>query len=475
LAGGAIRDRLLGQETADFDFAVDGKARDLARRLADGLGAHYYDLDASRDAGRLILVDPEGRRWTVDFARLRGPDITADLRGRDFTINAMAVGLDEPDRLLDPTGGLKDLKDKILRACSPTALEQDPVRALRAVRLATELNLRIDPQTQTQVVAVASRLPEASQERVRDEFLRLLGQRHPGRALRVLDHMGLLTPICPELESLKGMAQPRPDASTPWEHTLAVVDRLGQLLNVLRPEHDPEAAADLTLAEAAMRLGRFRKALNDHLQEALSLGRTVRQLLFFAALFHDAGKPALQTADVHEETRSVACAALGADLAAARARALRLSRAEVERITAVVTHHVRLESLERGRPITNRAVYRFFRRAPEAGVDAVLLALADFLGRSAPPPPQEAWRIRVDVARTLLEAYYEAREEKVQPQPVVRGDELAQALGLEQGPLIGELLEAIREAQAAGEVQTRDQALQLARRLRRSRDPRRAG
>jgi tRNA nucleotidyltransferase/poly(A) polymerase len=116
LVGGGVRDLLMNQSTADYDFVIDGEVVNFARQLADRMGGNYYDLDKVRGIGRVILEETGGIRRTLDFARMRGPDIEADLKARDFTINALAVNLENPERLLDPTGGVKDLNAKVLRA-----------------------------------------------------------------------------------------------------------------------------------------------------------------------------------------------------------------------------------------------------------------------------------------------------------------------------------------------------------------------
>jgi len=465
LVGGAVRDAFLERQTLDLDFVVDGDALGLARRTANGLGGFYYPLDLIRGTGRVILPEAGGWHRTLDFSRLRGSDITTDLMARDFSVNAMAVALDAPDILIDPTGGLRDLKDKSLRACSPQAVSDDPVRALRAVRLAAELDLRIEPGTRHQVAGAAGLLESLSPERVRDEILRLLDHPRPARPLRALDALGLLERVFPEVSGLKGLEQPVPHALDAWDHTLAVVDRLGDLLLVLGHEHDSEAAADLILGEAAFRLGRFRRALSARLDASLSQGRRVRQLLFFSALYHDAGKAATVAREAGR-IRFIGHEAISADLAQSRAMALRLSRDEMDCIRRTVLHHLRPAQLEQSAPVSPRAIYRFFRDTGDAGVDVVLLSLADFLGTHAPPAPQLAWKARLEIARTLLESRLEGPRERLAPTPVIRGDRLAEALGVKTGPEIGWLLEMIREAQAAGEVHTAEDALALAKRLR---------
>ena len=465
LVGGGVRDLLLGRFTVDLDFAVDGDALRVARHLADRLGGYYYILDKQRGTGRVILEEESGQRRILDFACLRGPDINSDLWARDFTINAFAINLRDPAQWLDPTGGSNDLKRKLLRACSPNAVADDPIRALRAVRLTTELDLRMEPKTLLQIQQAGPGLGRVSPERVRDEVLRILDVHRPGRALRLMADLKLLFVVFPELADLEGLEQPPPHAYDALDQTLVVVDRLGDLLAVLEMGHEPETETDLMLTHVVQRLGRFAEHVNNHLNQILSYGHRMRQLLYFASLYHDAGKSAVRVVDSNDQSTFQDCADVGAELIEARATALRMSNSEVRRLGKIVRHHVRPMALERSPTVTPRAIYRFYRQAGESGVEAILLSLADLLGTHAPLVPQDAWESRVEVAGTLLEAFFEAREERIDPPPLLRGDELIQTTGLASGPKIGQLLEIIQEAQVAGEVTSLEEALDLARRV----------
>lgn len=462
LVGGAVRDAILGRPVVDLDFAVDGDARRVARLAADRLGGAYYELDDERDTGR-VLLPPVGGSRTLDFARLRGGGLEADLRGRDFTINALAVALDAPERVIDPTGGLQDLRDRVLRLAGPTAIEDDPLRALRAVRLAASLELRIDPATLSHVRLARDHLAAVSAERTRDEWMRMLQAPRPGRLLRLLDHLGLLAAVLPELEPLRGLAQPAPHAFHGLDHTLSVIDRLGDLLWALEPMPTEDKVADLTLGEASLRLGRFREAVDGYLREEVSSGHSRRQLLFMAATLHDVGKPDTGNLTQDGRLRFLGHEEHGAGLAAACARRLRLSADEAEFVALVVRHHMRPETLQAATAVTPRAAYRFFRDCGPAAIGIVLLSLADLLGKYASPPPQAEWAGRVGVARSLLEAAFEQQHRIVNPPRLLDGDEVMRALGLAPGPAVGELLERLREAQAESAVSTKEEALALLR------------
>jgi len=475
LVGGAVRDSLLERPTSDFDFVVDGNALALARTVANSLRADYYTLDSERGIGRVILPAPDGDQ-TLDFSRLRTPDIATDLRSRDYTVNAMGVNLGDPGELLDPTRGLQDLNDKLLRACSPTAIADDPIRAMRGIRLSTDLGLRIDPDTLKQVTQAPALMASVSPERLRDELFVILRQPRPAAPLRVLDHAGLVGAILPETLPLKGLVLAGSGQPDGWAHALATVQHLAELLVALASQPDEEAAAEVTLGLAILRLGRFRPGLAEHFRQELTPGRSVRELLLLAALYHDVGRTGTPATEDRATAEPFDPLQEAARLVAERGRALRLSTVEVERLRLAVLMRERPGDVDRvGGGVSNRAAYRFFRDAGDAGLDAVLLSLADLLAGHLPPIPTSIWQSRLEIASQLLEARLEWPSERLFPQPLLRGDRLAKALGISPGPDVGMLLEEVREAQAAGEVQDADGALDYARRLWAERKPPDAG
>ena len=467
LVGGAVRDAILGRASHDLDFAVPTDGIKLARRVANKLKGAFYPLDGERDTGRVILIHEDETRTIMDFATYRGTDIEADLRDRDFTINAIAYDLNTQS-IFDPLNGSNDVLTSLIRVCSSESLTNDPVRVLRAIRLAAGLGFHIEVETRQKMKQAAGQLRSVSPERLRDELFRILEGPQPGTAVRALEMLGVLPHILPELPALKGVEQPTPHVYDVWTHTLAVMNQLEDILAALAPGYNPETTGDLLTGLLVLRLGRYREQFAAHFANPLNTDRSVRALLFFAALYHDVAKPACKITGDDGRIRFWGHDEQGAEMAAARANALHLSNDEIQRLQLIIRHHMRVHfhsnrMADEHKTPSRKAIYRFFRDTGEAGVDLVLLALADTRATHAHTLTQETWVAALDVCRIFLENYWEKPAETVAPPRLLDGHEVMTEFDLKPGPRVGELLEAIREAQATGKVDTREEALAFAR------------
>ena len=467
LVGGAVRDAILGRASHDLDFAVPTDGIKLARRVANKLKGAFYPLDGERDTGRVILIHEDETRTIMDFATYRGTDIEADLRDRDFTINAIAYDLNTQS-IFDPLNGSNDVLTRLIRVCSSESLTNDPVRVLRAIRLAAGLGFHIEVETRQKMKQAAGQLRSVSPERLRDELFRILEGPQPGTAVRALEMLGVLPHILPELPALKGVEQPTPHVYDVWSHTLAVMNQLEDILAALAPGYNPETTGDLLTGLLVLRLGRYREQFAAHFANPLNSDRSVRALLFFAALYHDVAKPVCKTTGDDGRIRFWGHDEQGAEMAHARANALHLSNDEIQRLQLIIRHHMRVHfhsnrMADEHKTPSRKAIYRFFRDTGEAGVDLVLLALADTRATHAHTLTQETWVAALDVCRIFLENYWEKPAETVAPPRLLDGHEMMTEFDLKPGPHVGELLEAIREAQATGKVDTREEALAFAR------------
>ena len=466
LVGGAVRDAMLGTEIHDLDFVLQRDAIKISRRVARHLKADFYPLDDERDTGRILAVDEDGTRLQMDFAAFRGRDLESDLAGRDFTLNAIAYDLRD-NAIHDPLGGAQDLQEKRLCACSQTSFSDDPVRILRGIRLAANFGFSIESETREAMKKAANLSGEISPERLRDELFRLLDGAQPATCLRALDMLGVLSYILPELSALRGFDQPAPHVHKVWEHTLATMVHLEALLASLAIGGGPEFEAELPDRLMVQVIGSYRTKICEILASILTGDRSHRSLLFLAALYHDVAKPQVITNDEQGQMHFWNHDQVGAQVTAVRARALMMSNEETAWLQMIISNHLRIlfhtqRLVREGKPPSRRAIYRFFRDTGLAGMELCLLALADLRATYEQTLPQETWAAALEVVRLMLENWFEKPGETIDPPSLVNGDDLMKALNLEPGKKIGELLEAIREAQATGDVSTRAQALKLA-------------
>lgn len=442
IVGGAVRDRLLGRATTDLDLSLPDDPKDAARALAKATGGAAFRLSGEFGAWR--VVGPE-HAWHVDLVRMRG-SVEADLAARDFTVNAMAEPLGGGE-LLDPHGGRADLDARRLRMVGPAALDDDPLRALRAVRIALDLDLTIEPETAAAIGRAAPGLARVAAERVFGELKQVIASPSVRVGLELMDAHGITAEVLPELLALRGVEQNEYHHLDVHDHTLEVLDQVAAI------ERDPLAAGFGEHADAVGAL------LREPLADELTRGGAMR----FAALLHDAAKPWTQIRRDDGRLGFPGHDRAGADVARTVLRRLRASEKLVEHVAALCLHHLRLGFLVHQRPLDRRAVWRYLEATDPYTPEVTVFTVADRLatrGRNA----DDAIAAHVELARELLGPALARRAEGRRP-PLVRGDELARELGMRPGPELGALLRQLEEDRYAGAIATREDAIARAREL----------
>lgn len=462
LVGGFVRDVLLHRRTADIDIAVASDALEVARVVSGALGGRFVTLDEENGVARIVLAGggkfADENQWQIDFSTYRG-SIEEDLARRDFTVNAMAVGLNQITttnravRLVDPFGGREDVTSGVIRSISEAAFESDAVRLLRAVRLAAELDFSIDSVTAAQIQHHANLITGVAGERIREELLRLLAVHGSGRFLVYLDNLGLLTALIPELAAARGVEQPREHFWDIFRHSLKTV-----------------LAVDFLLREGSWEYGDnglqatvpWSSDITAHFGLEVSNGSTGRSLLKLAALLHDIAKPQTRSIDENGRMRFLGHAREGASVAAGVLERLRFSNREIKFVEAIVLHHLRPMQMSHGDLPTRRAVYRYFRDTGDAAIEILFLSMADHLATRGPHLEMTGWQEHVNIVEYVL-AQRTEQESQPQPAKLIDGHDLINVFGMSPGIRLGRLLEAVREARATGEVTTRQEALDFVR------------
>ena len=449
LVGGAVRDELLGRPTADYDIVVAGDPERAARAVARSAGrAACFPLSAEFGSWRVVARDGS---WQVDVEPLRAETLEGDLALRDFTVNAIARPLGGGEAV-DPLGGAADLRAGLLRVAGPSSYEHDPLRVLRLVRVAVELGLRPDAEALAGARAAAAGLAGVSGERVFAELRRTLATPRARAGIELAAEVGALEVVLPELDALRGVEQSAYHHADVYEHTLEVLDRCVELT----------APGGPACAEADPALAAERDEVTDLLAEPLADESTRGEALRWGALLHDAAKP--QTREVRPDGRVTFMGhdRAGADLARNVLTRLRASERMRSHVAGLVRHHLRLGFLvHEPQPLPRRTVYAYLRTCAPVEADVTVLSVGDRLatrGRSS----ERAIAAHLELARAMLADALRWRAGGP-PAPLLRGDELAGALGIEPGPGLGELLDELAAARYAGEIQTPEQALAHAR------------
>ena len=479
LVGGALRDAALKKSFKDIDLAVPRGPRFKANafKLARKLNAACFPLDAENLVYR--LKTRKAPFLQLDIAPYQGANLAEDLRRRDFTVNAMALPLEralrfaidkksgalrlplvDRKKIIDPLGGLKSASEKELKAASPGAFREDPLRALRAFRLAACLGFKINPATLKDLKRCARLINKSAPERVHDELLLLLENARSHYWLGLMHKAGLLCAIFPDLAAQESCATVYYGHGGVLKHTLRVVERMDYLFATLPaniPEH--KKIAEFFRKPAVMKLAALLHDIAKPPKAAVFKGR----LRFFG----------------HEEHGALMCERLMTDL--------RFSREDIRLVSHIVERHLRPGNLASNAIISDRAIFRFFRMMGEYTAPLLMLSWADHASyisqpalikvrdriKESPLPilkgglPHNGLKktLRFLQVLNLLFKVYVKKNIKLRTARLIDGHDVIQALKIKEGPLVGEILEKTRLLQFEGKIKNRSQALRALKKM----------
>jgi len=442
IVGGIIRDILIRRrkENLDIDLALERSAIRLAREFAAQIKGGYVVLDREHGAAR-VVKKYRGINYTVDFTDFRGRTLEEDLKHRDFTINALAMDLLKLDKLIDPCKGLNDIKRRVIKVLGKETFREDPLRILRAFSLSCVLGFKIDKNTEELAGLNKKRLGTVSGERIRDEVFKILHQDNFYKYLLILDEMGILSVIFPEVDIMRGVAQGPYHHLDVWMHTL---ETCRQLENIIKE-------------------AKKKQQLRMYLDEVISSDRKRAALIKIGALLHDIGKPQSMRRKAgkilfHGHER------IGRDITRSIALRLKVSNDEREALEKMVFWHLRPGYLADIEEPTPRAVFRFFRDTQKEGVSVLLLSLADQRSTKGPLTSRAGRASHEKIVAGLLKEYFHSLKQKKMPR-LITGNDLIKKLKLIPSPIFSKILREVEEMQAAGEIKTKTEALEVARRM----------
>ena len=444
LVGGVVRDALLGRPLLDVDLATGGDPERAARAIASATSGTAFPLgdrlDGERGLWRVAATADDGAEMQYDVCALRGGSIETDVHARDFAANALALPL-VGGELFDAHGGASDIEAGRLRMVSTDVLDDDPLRLLRAARIAHLLDWTVDADTVAAIRDRAARAVEPAGERTFHELSLLLLHPEARRGWRLLEQLGLDAVLLPELDACRGMRQSRFHHLDVHDHTLAVLDNCEDLL----------AATDFWLPLPA-EPGLAAAPWTDE----------QRLVVLLAALAHDLGKPATRTERHDGRVGFVGHDDVGRDIVDQLAERWKWSTAMRRAVGQLVGTHLDLGFLLH----TDRGLRDRWRLRRKIGSDvlaeAVVLSVGDRFATSGLDDRRKWVRAHLELAREVWTDHWREVRDGI-PAPLLDGREIAAVAGIDPGPKVGELVHLLAEAQAVGEVTTRDEAEALVR------------
>ncbi len=423
LVGGAVRDALLSIDNKDIDFVCTGNAKSDAMYFCNNIQGDFFVLDEERNTCRVIKNAKQYGRLVFDFAQQRGSSLEEDLSARDFTINAMALPIFNSSGIIDPLNGAGDLRAKVLRPCTYTSFIDDPLRVIRAVRYATAYQLTISAGTLALLKGSVPAVHTVSKERKRDELFKILEISKPWIAFQLMHHLNILETLgFPPLHD--------------FDKSMSRLRILTHFFSYINGQGGGSVGDSIIFASFVSAFQPFREKLSLNYSQSNSSDRTLRGLNGLMTVLWDQDLKFVDKV-VHEMV---------------------LSNDELAHFQTIFENRDALtQFLKPGEMVEDRMIYLYFKGLGVAGIDMVLLQLAKFASVQAAEFDDFGWLGALSIGQTLVESWFN-RPEVVNPKLKLNGRDLMFEFDLSQGPLIGQLLESLREEQAAGTIKTKEQA-----------------
>lgn len=430
LVGGSIRDFFTKKcEFCDRDISIKG-AENFARKLANKLDATFIELDNENKIYRIVLKDKIN---FLDISEMQGNSIEDDLKRRDFTINAIAYDLSN-EKFIDVTGGLNDLKNKVLRHIDDKNFEEDPLRVLRAFRFYSMTGFDM---TEELVKALKKYMPLAlvpAKERINYEIMKLFGGDYASSALLKMDELGLLEKIIPQVKEMKNVP---PNT----HHHLDLF------------HHVIETVRQIEIIYAG--LSGFEK---EHM-DAVDFGGFPRiNHLKLAGFLHDIGKYSTWTIEESGRHRFIKHDDVGSKIVVPLLRDLKFSKKQIEYVSCMIKNHIYPSNVIVAPILNEKVMMRYVRKMGENVVDNIILAKADRLSARGVDITEEVINSNINGLNKLLE-FYLSKKDSLTPLPkLLDGREIMTLLDIKPSPKLGEIIELLKESQLNGDITTYEEA-----------------
>lgn len=430
LVGGTIRDFLMGKTSFDRDIAIKN-AENFAKNLAEKLDATFIVLDEENKIYRLVLKDKINY---LDISELCGNTIEEDLQRRDFTINAIAYDLAK-EQIIDIVGGQDDLKNKVLRQIKDKNFEDDPLRVLRAFRFLAVTGFDMAEELKFAIEKYKTLLNKPAKERVMYELMKLFGGKFASKTLLEMDKFGILEEFFPQVKEMKKVPPNTHHHLDLFNHVVESVRNVEELYK------------------------NSSKEIQEHLEKVDFGGFARINHLKLATFLHDIGKYSTWTIEESGRHRFIKHDDVGAKMCKPLLQDLKFSKKQIEYISFMIKNHIYPSNVLAAPDLNEKVMMRYLRKMGNDVIDNIMLAKADRLSALGEDITDEIVKENLDGLDKLLSFYLEKRD-TMKPLPkLLDGNEIMELKGIKPSPLLGEIVNALNEAQLNGDVVSKDDAV----------------
>ena len=433
LVGGSIRDLFTKNCVfCDRDISIKG-AENFARKIANKWDGTFIELDSENKIYRVVLPDKIN---FLDISELQGNTIEEDLKRRDFTINAIAYDLAN-DKFVDVTGGLKDLENKVLRHIDDKNFEDDPLRILRAFRFYAVTGFKMTIELENALKKCLPLALNPAKERINYEIMKLFGGDFASGALLKMDEFGLLEKIFPCVTEMKKVPPNTHHHLDLFHHVVETVRQIEILYN---------------------KISGFEK---EHL-DAIDFGGFPRiNHLKLAGFLHDIGKFSTWTIEEGGRHRFIKHDDVGSKMVVPLLRNLKFSKKQIEYISCMIKNHIYPSNVIVAPSLNDKVMMRYVRKMDDNVVDNIILAKADRLSARGVDITEEIVNANISGLDKLLD-FYLSKKDTLAPLPkLIDGREIMQLLNIKPSPKLGEIINAVNEAQLNGDILTHEDAVRF--------------
>lgn len=439
LVGGAVRDFLLGKKTFDRDLIImDEDAKTFAHKLAEFFDATFVSLDEENKIYRLVLPDK------VNYIDVTNPienSLEKDIMRRDLTINAIAVNL-KTFEVVDMCGGITDLKHGVINCINEHNFVDDPLRMLRAYRFQALLGFELSHAVIDAICKYSDLISKTAVERINYEIIRLFSGPFAFKALLNMDKTWLLEKIFPVVKELKQVPPNTHHHLDLFHHSVETVKQLSGIF--------ANSSAEV----------------KEHMLRVDFGGETRIAHLKLAAFLHDIGKFSTWTIEENSgRHRFIKHDDVGAKLVVNVLRRLNFSNKQIDYISKMVKNHIYPSQVMSAPEINEKIMMRYIRKMDDCAIDAILLAQADRLSARGEAVSDEMVENNIENLNKLLNFYMSVRD-TLEPLPkLLSGNDVMTILNIKPSPQLGEIMNALHEAQISGDVATKEDAVKFIRKF----------